>query len=47
MSHKTGEKTELVHEPVKGYRTAFYIVIAISTAYLAWIFIDSWLRMGS
>lgn len=39
------EKKELIHEPVKGYRTAFYIVTALSVGYLAWIFIDSLLRM--
>ena len=47
MTHKTGEKTELVHEPVKGYRAAFYIVIGIAAVYLAWIFIDSWLGVGA
>ena len=29
---------ELSHEPVPGYRPAFYIIFAISVAYLALIF---------
>jgi len=33
------EKMELSHAPVPGYRTAFYIVFAVSLAYLALIFI--------
>jgi len=32
-------KMELSHEPVPGYRTAFFIVFAVSVAYLALIFI--------
>jgi hypothetical protein len=33
------EKMELSHEPVPGYRTAFYIIFAVCAAYLALIFI--------
>ena len=33
------EKMELSHEPQPGYRTAFYIIFAISAVYLALIFI--------
>jgi len=33
------EKMELSHDPVPGYRTAFYIIFAVSLAYLALIFI--------
>jgi hypothetical protein len=32
------EKMELSHDPVPGYRTAFYIIFAVSLAYLALIF---------
>jgi len=35
------EKMELSHEPQPGYRTAFFIVFAVSVAYLALIFIRS------
>lgn len=35
------EKMELSHEPIPGYRTAFYIIFAISVAYLALIFIKT------
>jgi hypothetical protein len=33
------EKMELRHEPVAGYRAAFYIVFAVSLLYMAIIFI--------
>jgi hypothetical protein len=32
------EKMELAHEPVPGYRTAFYIVVAVAILYLGYIF---------
>jgi hypothetical protein len=35
------EKMELSHEPQPGYRPAFFIVFAVSVAYLALIFIRS------
>lgn len=35
------EKMELSHKPIPGYRTAFYIIFAISVAYLALIFIKT------
>jgi hypothetical protein len=35
------EKMELTHEPIPGYRPAFYIAIAVSVLYLAVIFIRS------
>ena len=38
---KRDEPRELRHEPVPGYRTAFSIIFAISTLYLALIFIKT------
>ena len=38
---KIEEKKELVHQPVPGYRTAFYIIVAVAVMYLSWIFIKS------
>jgi len=38
MDSKLQEKMELVHEPVKGYRTVFHIAVAVALIYLAWIF---------
>jgi len=35
------EKMELSHEPVPGYRPVFYIIFALSVAYLALIFIKT------
>jgi hypothetical protein len=35
------EKMELSHAPVPGYRIAFFIVFAVSLAYLALIFIKT------
>ena len=35
------EKKELSHEPVPGYRLAFYIIFGMSLAYLALIFLKS------
>ena len=37
MSHE--DKKILDHEPVPGYRPAFYVIFAISVAYLALIFL--------
>jgi len=34
------EKMELSHQPVPGYRLAFYLVFAASMAYLTLIFIQ-------
>jgi hypothetical protein len=33
------EKMELSHAPVPGYRTIFYMVFAVSVAYLTLIFV--------
>jgi len=33
------EKMKLSHEPIPGYRPVFYILFAVSVAYLALIFI--------
>ena len=33
------ERQELRHDPVPGYRTTFYVIFALSLAYLALIFI--------
>ncbi len=34
------EKMELTHEPVPGYRPAFYITIAVAVIYLGYIFVQ-------
>lgn len=34
----TEELMVLAHEPKPGYRTVFYVVIAIALAYMAYIF---------
>ncbi len=39
MKKNDKEIMELTHEPVPGYRPAFYIIFAISLIYLAVIFI--------
>ena len=39
MTEHDKEIMELAHEPVPGYRAAFYIIFAISLIYLAVIFI--------
>jgi len=39
MKEKDEEIMELGHDPVPGYRPAFYIIFAISFIYLAVIFI--------
>ena len=41
MTGNEKEKTELTHEPQKGYPAAFYAVVAIALGYLAIIFISS------
>lgn len=44
MSGQQGEKKEIMelgHEPVPGYRTAFYIVFLLGILYLAVIFLKS------
>ena len=35
MEQENGEKMELSHEPVPGYRTTFFITITIGALYLA------------
>ncbi len=37
------EKMILSHEPVPGYRTAFYIVLIVAVIYLGIIFLRSFL----
>ena len=37
MSEKEEEKMELSHEPVPGYRTAFFIAITVGALYLGLI----------
>lgn len=39
MKNEQEEKTELTHEPVKGYPAALYAAVAIASAYLAFAFI--------
>ncbi len=39
MAVESEEKKELVHDPVPGYRTAFYIILVVAVIYLSWIFI--------
>lgn len=38
---KIGERTELSHEPVPGYPTAFWAVLTVAVIHLAGIFIWS------
>ncbi len=38
MSHHE-EKKVLAHEPVPGYRPVFFVIFAVSVAYLALIFL--------
>ena len=35
MEQENGEKMELTHEPVPGYRAVFFIAISIGALYLA------------
>ncbi len=35
------EKKVLSHEPVPGYRTAFYVIFILSTVYLGIVFFSS------
>ena len=37
MTENNQEKMELCHEPVPGYRTAFFISITVGSLYLALI----------
>jgi len=37
MDEERGEKMELTHEPVPGYRAAFFIAITIGVVYLGLI----------
>ena len=37
MTENNQEKMELSHEPVPGYRTAFFVSITIGSVYLALI----------
>jgi hypothetical protein len=37
MTENTQEKMELGHEPVPGYRTAFFVAITVGSLYLALI----------
>ena len=39
MTTEEKEKTELTHEPVKGYPAALYGAVAVALAYLAYVFI--------
>jgi hypothetical protein len=41
MKEEKEELQELLHEAVPGYRTAFYIVMAVAIFYLAAIFLNS------
>lgn len=34
MNRKTEEKMELTHEPIPGYRAAFFVAITIGALYL-------------
>jgi hypothetical protein len=41
MKKEDGELQELTHEPVPGYRKAFYIVITVASLYLAVILLKT------
>ncbi len=41
VKKKDGVKKILAHEPVPGYRTAFWIIFGLSVLYLAVIFFNS------
>ncbi len=41
MKKEKEELKELAHEPVPGYRTVFYIVMAIAVLYLAIILLKT------
>ncbi|MFP3980322.1 MAG: hypothetical protein ACLFUY_02925 [Desulfobacterales bacterium] len=41
MNTAEKEKTELTHQPVKGYPAALYAAVAVALAYLAYVFIAS------
>lgn len=42
MSHGNKEKKELDHDPVPGFRPAFYIIFAVCLTYLVIIFVKTW-----
>jgi hypothetical protein len=41
MKSQNEEKMELTHEPVPGYRTAFFIAITIGSLYLGLILLKT------
>jgi len=41
MTENNQEKMELSHEPVPGYRTAFFVSITIGSVYLALILFNT------
>ncbi|EFK09802.1 conserved hypothetical protein [delta proteobacterium NaphS2] len=41
MNESHEEKMELGHEPVPGYRTAFFIAITVGSLYLAIILLNT------
>jgi hypothetical protein len=41
MKNENDEIMELKHEPEPGYRTIFYIVMAVASLYLAIIFLKT------
>ena len=41
MKEEDKEIMELGHDPIPGYRPVFYVIFAISSLYLAWIFFSS------
>ena len=41
MNENHEEKMELGHEPVQGYRTAFFIAITVGSLYLAIILLNT------
>jgi hypothetical protein len=41
MSQEAGEKMVLGHEPFPGYRTVFFIVLAVGVLYLGWILFET------
>ena len=42
QDHAVDGPMVLAHEPVKGYRTIFYICITIGILYLAFVFWQTW-----
>jgi hypothetical protein len=41
MTEQNEEKMELTHEPVPGYRTVFFIAVAIGVVYLGLILFNT------